>query len=79
MGARQLGIPAVVSVPGLLDAAADGSLVAIDGDTVVATGTTRYREAAGGPITRIYDNCFVMRFDEDGRCQDFTEYYIRRP
>ncbi len=52
--------------------------VAADGDTVVATGTTRYREVAGGPITRIYDNCFVMRFDGNGRCREFTEYFVRR-
>lgn len=53
--------------------------VAIDGDVVVATGTSRYRDEPGGPVTRIYDNCFVMRFDRDGRCLDFTEYYLRRP
>jgi ketosteroid isomerase-like protein len=53
--------------------------VAVDGDTVVATGTTQYREVAGGPITRVYDNCFVMRFDGDGRCREFTEYFVRRP
>jgi hypothetical protein len=53
--------------------------VAIDGDTVVATGTSRYREVPGGPIVRTYDNCFVMRFDREGRCREFTEYYLRRP
>jgi hypothetical protein len=55
------------------------SPVAVDDGVVVATGTSRYREIPGGPITRIYDNCFVMRFDRDGRCEDFTEYYVRRP
>jgi ketosteroid isomerase-like protein len=53
--------------------------VAIDGDTVVAVGTSRYREAPEGPVVRVYDNCFIMRFDRDGRCRDFTEYYVRRP
>ncbi|MGW5238500.1 nuclear transport factor 2 family protein [Monashia sp. NPDC004114] len=52
--------------------------VAVDGDTVVATGTSRYRETPEGPIVRTYDNCFVMRFDDEGRCRDFTEYYVRR-
>jgi hypothetical protein len=28
---------------------------------------------------RVYDNSFVMRFDDAGRCRDFVEYYIRRP
>ncbi|HSF26513.1 MAG TPA: nuclear transport factor 2 family protein [Actinomycetes bacterium] len=53
--------------------------VAVDGDTVVATGTSRYRERPGGPVVRTYDNCFVMRFDGEGRCREFTEYYVRRP
>lgn len=57
---------------------AEYSPVAVDGDTVVATGTSRYREAPGGPVVRIYDNCFVMRFDGEGNCCEFTEYYNRR-
>jgi ketosteroid isomerase-like protein len=52
--------------------------VAVDGDVVVATGTSTYRETPGGPVTRVYDNCFVMRFDDQGRCNDFVEYYVRR-
>jgi ketosteroid isomerase-like protein len=58
---------------------AEYSPVAVDGDTVVATGTSRYRERPGGPIVRTYENCFVMRFDGEGRCREFTEYYLRRP
>lgn len=58
---------------------AEYSPVAVDGDTVVATGTSRYRELAGGPVVRTYENCFVMRFDGEGRCREFTEYYMRRP
>lgn len=53
--------------------------VAVDGDTVVATGATRYREAANGPVVRSYENCFIMRFDDVGHCREFTEYYVRRP
>ena len=53
--------------------------VAVDGDVVVATGTSSYSEQPDGPIVRIYHNCFVMRFDNEGRCREFTEYYIRRP
>jgi len=57
---------------------ADYSPVAVDGETVVATGTSRYREVPDGPVVRTYDNCFVMRFDGAGRCAEFTEYYVRR-
>ena len=53
--------------------------VAVDGEIVVATGTSSYRERLEGPIVRVYHNCFVMRFDAEGRCQEFTEYYIRHP
>jgi len=63
--------------PGTYDA--EYSPVAVDGDTVVATGTSQYREAPDGPVVRTYENCFVMRFDGEGRCRDFTEYYLRRP
>jgi hypothetical protein len=58
---------------------AEYSPIAIDGDTVVATGTSQYREKPDGPIVRRYANCFVMRFDDEGRCRDFTEYYARHP
>ena len=53
--------------------------VAIDGDTVVATGASRYTEVPGGPVVKTYDNCFVMRFDTEGLCREFTEYFVLRP
>ena len=53
--------------------------VAVDGSVAVATGSTRYRDQPDGPITRIFDNCFVIRFDHDGRCVDFVEWFIERP
>ena len=53
--------------------------VAVDGDVVVATGTSEYRDQPDGPVTKTYDNCFVMRFDDQGRCREFTEYYLKRP
>ncbi len=53
--------------------------VAVDGDVVVATGTSSYRDEPGGPVVRVYDNCFVMKFDDDERCAEFTEYYLKRP
>jgi ketosteroid isomerase-like protein len=53
--------------------------VAVDGDCVVATGVSRYRDKPDGPVVRTYDNCYVMRFDSDGRCREFTEFYMKRP
>ena len=59
--------------------AAEYEPVAVDGDVVVATGTSSYRERPDGPVVRVYSNCFVMRFDAHGRCQEFTEYYAQQP
>jgi ketosteroid isomerase-like protein len=50
----------------------------VAGDSAVATGTSTYRADDGSGDT-IYDNCFVLRFDDGGRCTEFTEWYMRRP
>jgi hypothetical protein len=62
--------------PGGFDAAYQP--IAVDGDTAVATGSTTYSRPDGS-IRAIYDNCFVMRFDDDGRCREFVEWFIERP
>ena len=49
--------------------------VAVDGDVAVATGRSTYYAVPDGPIRETYDNCFVMRFDADGRCREFTETF----
>ena len=51
---------------------------AVDGDRAVATGISSYCDEPGGPAIRVYDNCFVMRFDSDGRCREFTEWFVLR-
>ena len=53
--------------------------VAVDGDVVVATGRSTYHTEPGGLVDRIYENCFVIRFDDGGRCREFTEYYLKQP
>lgn len=53
--------------------------VAVDGDVAVATGSSTYYESPGGPIEKVYDNCFAMRFDGEGRCVEFTEWFMKRP
>jgi ketosteroid isomerase-like protein len=52
--------------------------VAVDGDVAIATGTSTYFTESGGPVDRIYDNCYVMRFDSKGRCSEFTEWFMQR-
>jgi hypothetical protein len=62
--------------PGTYDAAYRP--VAIDGDAAVATGSSTYYAGPGGEIDRVYDNCFLIRFDGGGRCRDFTEWFMAR-
>ena len=51
---------------------------AIDGDRAVATGISRYVGPDGQTVDREYHNVFLCRFDEDGRCTEFTELFLRR-
>ncbi len=54
---------------------ADYEAWAVDGTRAVATGTSRYDEASG---KRTYHNVFLIEFDADGRCRDFTEVYAQQ-
>ena len=48
---------------------------AVDDGRAVATGISRYFATADDP-ERIYHNVFLLRFDPDLRCTDFTEYWM---
>lgn len=50
---------------------------AVDVDRAVAVGTSRYIDA-GDDGDEVYHNCFLLRF-EDGRCAEFTEYWMLEP
>jgi len=52
---------------------------AVEGDAVVGTGTSVYRGRRDGPVEQTFDNCFLIRFDRDDRCAEFTELYMKRP
>jgi ketosteroid isomerase-like protein len=58
---------------------ADYRTIAVDGDLAVVVGSTSYALEAGGPVDRVYDNCLVLEFHADGRCREFTEWYVERP
>jgi hypothetical protein len=53
--------------------------VAVDDEVAIATGSSTYLTEPGGEVDKVYDNCFVMRFDGEGRCREFTEWFIKRP
>ena len=52
---------------------ADYRPMVIAGDAAVATGESRYADG------RTYSNVFACRFDGDGRCTDFREWYMPHP
>jgi ketosteroid isomerase-like protein len=52
--------------------------VAVDGETAVAVGLSRYRGTEDRPA-REYHNCFVLRFDDAGRCRELTEWFMQTP
>ncbi len=47
-------------------------------DRAVATGYSRYLATDEAP-QRTWHNCFLLRFDDDGRCAEFTEFYMEEP
>jgi hypothetical protein len=51
---------------------------AADGDRAVATGISRYYATESDPES-VYHNCFLLRFASDGRCAEFTEYWMLEP
>ncbi len=77
--ARRLTHPAASSRDAMGTFDASYAPVAVDGDVVVATGTSSYRDVPDGPVVNVFHNCFVMRFDGDGRCREFTEFYVHQP
>ena len=51
---------------------------AADGDAAVAVGSSTYLDA-NGAVEKVYDNAYVLRFAGDGRCSEFTEWFMKRP
>lgn len=48
---------------------------AVDGDRAVAIGFSRYFATPDAP-EKTYRNAFLLLFAADGRCAEFTEYYM---
>ena len=54
------------------------SAFAVDGDRAVAVGESTYFDE-NGAVDRVYDNVYLLRFDGEGRCSEFTEWFMKRP
>lgn len=52
--------------------------LAVDENVAVAAGTSTYFDQ-NQKVERVYDNVFLLRFDNEGRCQEFTEWFMKRP
>jgi SnoaL-like domain len=53
--------------------------LAIEGNIAVTNGRSRYFERDGSMLRAEWDNLFVLRFDSDGRCKEYREWYMERP
>ncbi len=51
---------------------------AVDGDRAVAIGESRYTNPDGS-LRDLYFNLWTLRFDDQGRCVDFVEYFMELP
>ena len=60
--------------PGTFDAAYEP--LAIDGENHVARGWSRYFDGQG-KLADEYINIYLCTFDDEGRCREFTEWWIR--
>ncbi len=50
--------------------------VAIEGHVAVTNGRTHYFAADGRTLEAVFDNIFILTFDEMGRCAIFREWYV---
>jgi len=53
--------------------------IAVNGRLVVVRGRSRYFDTDRTQVRTEFDNIFLIRFDDDGRATDFTEWYIEKP
>jgi hypothetical protein len=51
---------------------------AVDGDRAVAVGKSTYLDDSGA-VEKVYDNVYLLRFDGESSCSEFTEWFMQRP
>ena len=50
---------------------------AVEGDAAAVVGRSTYTQPDGS-VRKDYENCFLIRFGADGRCSEFTEFFMER-
>jgi ketosteroid isomerase-like protein len=53
--------------------------LAVNGDLGIARCIARYRVSPSRPKPITYHNIWLIRFDEYGRCSEFTEHFMANP
>lgn len=53
--------------------------IMIEGDRAVTNGRSLYFEQDGSTLRAEWNNIFVLRFDNEGRCSEYREWYMQRP
>ena len=61
--------------PGTFDAHYEP--IAVDGNIAVANGRSHYFEVKDKTPEKVFDNIFVLRFDDHGQCVEFREWYMQ--
>lgn len=51
--------------------------IAVEGNVAVINGRSHYFEADGKTSKKSYDNIFVLRFDDQGHCIEFREWFMQ--
>jgi hypothetical protein len=57
---------------------ADAEILGIEGSRAIVRRRITYLEPDGSVESR-YDTCWVIDFDEDGRCAEYQEWYVEAP
>lgn len=50
----------------------------IEGNVAVANGRSHYVASATRAVGAEFDNIFVLRFDDHGKCVEFREWYMKK-
>ena len=57
----------------------DYRMVASNSNLVVTNGRSTYYQDDGKTVRSVFDNIFILEFDDTGRCSLFKEWFIPKP